>query len=904
MKRITFLKSLLLAAGLSVGASAWGQTYTYEVLYGLETITNGVTTGVTPQTDFTGDEHATTLENAWTDPNGNSTTDIPSLEGSVLCANSSASWTKNFASPITEGKVYFSGVYVTPHNYKNNYPYSGNNYMLQILDSKGVAIFKSATHCKNGNSSSVLTIGSTTIDNTVRMGSKAPHYIKSLCIDLDARTVTYDVNVSSGSGSFTNKTGSVELSEGITDVKGLYVIQSTADYSGGFIDMVTLYSLQSSNPTYIVNYKLGDEIVKTVTGRNEVGTTITADNIVYGSDNTKYFCSAATLPSMELVAASESNVLNVPVRKAYQATLNVTYSIGGVNESPVSTVFTEADDNSCNWNYVYSLYVKKDNIYYKADNTQTFGESGSFTDGQVINKTVSYTNADPNVVYFREGESTNGSNFAYSNGGAADISAKNARNQGVDLGSLTTGLYKVTVEVVNSRNVLLRDKNNPSTELLVFSQDSKTHLLPLTEEKTLILNGPSIVQNNTEKAALSGSYDYIIIQKINTMSIVGEFQGDWNPTDGIAMTQSIEDPTIWTAVVNNYTITSSKYDYQYKAIANGNWNDYVIGNPNASNTDKNQEYGFNYEGAREGIYNLTFTANLTNNTVELSVKKQPTATVYFVNTENWDAANIRIWVWDANNNYNYTGGNWDHQPTMTAEGNDIYSWSTYELNPTPTTLIISNNLSETARIEKPFVNGATYKVDGSLTVPATISASGYSTFATPYPLDLTGVTAYKATSVNGTTVHFEALNQTVPANTGVLLKGTANGTVNIPVASEGAEVNDNLFMVNTSGNTFEANDIDTYYYFGLINGASLTFGTFNPNTVAIPANKAYLKVAKSNFSSGARLSFSFDEDTTTGITNNKRETISNNRYYNLNGQRVDNPTKGMYIVNGKKVIIK
>ena len=43
---------------------------------------------------------------------------------------------------------------------------------------------------------------------------------------------------------------------------------------------------------------------------------------------------------------------------------------------------------------------------------------------------------------------------------------------------------------------------------------------------------------------------------------------------------------------------------------------------------------------------------------------------------------------------------------------------------------------------------------------------------------------------------------------------------------------------------------------------------------------------------------------TTGIQNVNRETITNNRYYNLAGQRVAQPTKGMYIVNGKKVIIK
>ena len=46
------------------------------------------------------------------------------------------------------------------------------------------------------------------------------------------------------------------------------------------------------------------------------------------------------------------------------------------------------------------------------------------------------------------------------------------------------------------------------------------------------------------------------------------------------------------------------------------------------------------------------------------------------------------------------------------------------------------------------------------------------------------------------------------------------------------------------------------------------------------------------------------EDNTTGIGDVKRETITDDRYYNLSGQRVENPTKGLYIKNGKKVVVK
>ena len=54
--------------------------------------------------------------------------------------------------------------------------------------------------------------------------------------------------------------------------------------------------------------------------------------------------------------------------------------------------------------------------------------------------------------------------------------------------------------------------------------------------------------------------------------------------------------------------------------------------------------------------------------------------------------------------------------------------------------------------------------------------------------------------------------------------------------------------------------------------------------------------------SSAPVFISFDGGTT-GI-NNVKQTVGDNKYYNLSGQQVENPGKGLYIQNGKKVIIK
>ena len=70
----------------------------------------------------------------------------------------------------------------------------------------------------------------------------------------------------------------------------------------------------------------------------------------------------------------------------------------------------------------------------------------------------------------------------------------------------------------------------------------------------------------------------------------------------------------------------------------------------------------------------------------------------------------------------------------------------------------------------------------------------------------------------------------------------------------------------------------------------------------IGAHKAYLTYDGSS----ARAFFSFDEDSeTTSISEiETMRNVGNETFYNLNGQKVQNPTKGLYIVNGKKVIIK
>ncbi len=73
------------------------------------------------------------------------------------------------------------------------------------------------------------------------------------------------------------------------------------------------------------------------------------------------------------------------------------------------------------------------------------------------------------------------------------------------------------------------------------------------------------------------------------------------------------------------------------------------------------------------------------------------------------------------------------------------------------------------------------------------------------------------------------------------------------------------------------------------------------STATIKAFHAYLSGEV-----GARASMiSFDDEDVTGINEIERmRNVENEKFYNLNGQQVAQPTRGLYIVNGKKVVIK
>ena len=178
----------------------------------------------------------------------------------------------------------------------------------------------------------------------------------------------------------------------------------------------------------------------------------------------------------------------------------------------------------------------------------------------------------------------------------------------------------------------------------------------------------------------------------------------------------------------------------------------------------------------------------------------------------------------------------------------------------------------------------------------TVTDAGYATLASDYALDFTDsdIKAYIATSSSGSAVTLSAVNK-VPANTGILLKYSGGKTEPIPVfdGTSADDVSENLLVVSDGtdkGGT------------GIYALANKTHGVgFYPvsSELTIDSGKVYLDLSGSPVKEFLGFDFGDSPDAIETLFDSP---LKGENIYNLAGQRVNKAQKGIYIVNGKKVL--
>jgi hypothetical protein len=191
----------------------------------------------------------------------------------------------------------------------------------------------------------------------------------------------------------------------------------------------------------------------------------------------------------------------------------------------------------------------------------------------------------------------------------------------------------------------------------------------------------------------------------------------------------------------------------------------------------------------------------------------------------------------------------------------------------------------------------------------TIGSAGVATYCSTYALDFSGTDDIKAYIVSAFKPRTGEVTLTriteVPANTGIIVKGDAD-TYTV-LRGPGEIIVSNMLVGVTENTVLNKVDGDyTNYILAKKNGNLGFYAVSDGSTLS--AGKAYLPLPTASLPSGAEargVRFVFDDEQPTDITEIKsKNDAAIGEIYNLQGRKVVNPTKGLYIINGKKVAIK
>ena len=195
--------------------------------------------------------------------------------------------------------------------------------------------------------------------------------------------------------------------------------------------------------------------------------------------------------------------------------------------------------------------------------------------------------------------------------------------------------------------------------------------------------------------------------------------------------------------------------------------------------------------------------------------------------------------------------------------------------------------------------------------PVTMTSAGYGTYynstATQLPACVQAATI-DAASGNTLTINWrydgdDNEKNVIPGGTAVMLKSSAGDhtLTLLPANTDAAPTGNLLKGSDVACTTFGG---DKYYkltynnsgenlgwYWGAADGAAFTIG----------AHKAWLALSNGQ---QAPSFFLLDGSSTTAVATVNRDAFTITQYYDLSGRRVVQPVKGLYIVNGKKVVIK
>ena len=198
----------------------------------------------------------------------------------------------------------------------------------------------------------------------------------------------------------------------------------------------------------------------------------------------------------------------------------------------------------------------------------------------------------------------------------------------------------------------------------------------------------------------------------------------------------------------------------------------------------------------------------------------------------------------------------------------------------------------------PFANFTLTRI-APKTAEVTITDAKYTAYVTEFDIDFSqtdNLVAYKVTEATKEGATLEEIDEAPKGEAVILYSDVTEDTkFTLTQAVNGAEISGNIFMAGGS----KVGDGETIYALGNIEG-NVGFYLVAKD-ITVPTTKGYLEITGGG---DVKNFIPFGDGDATGIESvETQKGIETGVIYNLAGQRVVNPTNGIYIVNGKKVLI-
>lgn len=219
----------------------------------------------------------------------------------------------------------------------------------------------------------------------------------------------------------------------------------------------------------------------------------------------------------------------------------------------------------------------------------------------------------------------------------------------------------------------------------------------------------------------------------------------------------------------------------------------------------------------------------------------------------------------------------------------------------------ASNLAESnsLTIEKIVCN--TNENEASVEIGAQGIATFYPTSVVKFSDDATNVKVYIIKEVNNGVAKLEEIDatQNLAGLQGYIIKGKV-GTYKLSIQRGAAELTEGNMLKGSAAATQVNSDESTNRYFLASDAQGNVSFKKVTNDTESAARKAWLEIPAAVAQNATVFSIKFPGGGTTGINQatTKDNTKKDNLYYDLNGVAKKTPSKGINIINGKKVIFK